>query len=317
MKSSNNFDAPPATKSEKLVREILRANNIYFKTGQVLWLTDYEKYTPDLIIGRKGKKLIVEVDGKIHEDKHQINKDRIRQRALKNMGYAVFRVKNEEVQKRPDVVAAKIMGEYSQLTASDSKKEIKITELEKPVNYKPIPSKINYNLKYWVREFNTKLNYDMWSTDFFKEELSRYHPEIVKNKSIMESVILQLWGLNLHKMDDGNIDFEYSLIYLSIQLLNELFDGDNMIETHLKNQINRTAPGFFKNLIFQGGPHGNEGLVSIKDKNSLNFHIDTFNKYLSELGINVTHSDIKQDCKAAIQNVTEDEKKITNGLLNG
>ena len=38
--------------------------------------TEYDKFTPDLI---SGKKLIVEVDGKVHEIKYQQqNKDRIR-----------------------------------------------------------------------------------------------------------------------------------------------------------------------------------------------------------------------------------------------
>jgi hypothetical protein len=57
-----------------------------------------------------------------------------------------------------------------------------------------------------------------------------------------------------------------------------------MIAIHLKNIFNESAPGFFKNLIFKGGPNIDTGIVSIKDKESLTFHIDNFNKYLSELG---------------------------------
>jgi very-short-patch-repair endonuclease len=43
-----------------------------------------------------GKKLIVEVDGKVHDKDFQKTPDRIRQRALEKMGYDVLRVKNEE-----------------------------------------------------------------------------------------------------------------------------------------------------------------------------------------------------------------------------
>ena len=146
MKKGGNFEAPEPTQSELLVRNILRAKKIPFKHGQVIWYTDYEKYTPDLIIG---KKLVVEIDGKVHQDKYQKNKDRIRQRALENMGYTVIRVKNEEVQRKPDVTAARIMGEYSELVTSDIKKAIKITELKKPLNYESIPLEIDENLPFW------------------------------------------------------------------------------------------------------------------------------------------------------------------------
>ena len=43
-----------------------------------------------------GKKLIVEVEGKVHDKDFQKSPDRIRQRALENMGYSVLRVKSAE-----------------------------------------------------------------------------------------------------------------------------------------------------------------------------------------------------------------------------
>ena len=39
-----------------------------------------------------------------------------------------------------------------------------------------------------------------------------------------------------------------------------------MADIYLKNKYNNTAPGFFKNLIFKGGPNINPGIVSIRDK---------------------------------------------------
>ena len=70
----------------------------------------------------------------------------------------------------------------------------------------------------------------------------------------------------------------------------------------------KLSPGFFKNLIFKGGPNRNEGIVSIKDKDTLNFHIDSFNKYLSELGITVESEDIIQECKATLQKLNYQKK---------
>ena len=139
--------------------------------------------------------------------------------------------------------------------------------------------------------------------------MSQYDPNLIKNKSIIENVILQLHGLNLHKIDDGNLDFKYSLLFFKkgINLLNEMFDKDDKISIHLKNQFNKTAANFFKNLIFKGGSHIRNGLVFIKDKDSLNYHIDNFNKNLSELGISVERSAIKQECKAELQKLKKEE----------
>ena len=314
MESDNTFAIPKPTKSELLVRKILRSNDIYPKYGQVIWYTEYNKYTPDLIIG---KKLIVEVDGKVHEIKYQQNKDRIRERALKNMGYTVFRVTNEEVQQNPRVVAQKIIDKYMEIDADDEQKVTKITKLNKPLDYNPITREIDENLPIWADVFNKELNDGNWSVDFFKESLSRIHPNLIQNKSAMEKMILMLYGVNLRKMENGNLDFEFSLNFLkkSIRILNDLFGKNSMVDIHIKNLLNTSAPGFFKNLIIKGGPNGNEGIVSIKDKDTLNSHIDNFNKYLSELGISIDPADIKQECKATLQRFSEKDKTKFNWLI--
>ena len=264
-----------------------------------------------------GKKLVVEIDGKIHRSKYQKNKDRIRQRALENMGYTVFRVKNEEVQQKPAVVAQRIIDKYMEIAADDEQKVTKITKLKKPLHYKPITREIDENLPIWADAFNKELNDRNWSVDFFKESLSRIHPALIQNKSAMEKMILILYGLNLRKMENGNLDFEFSLNFLkkSIKLLNEMFGEDYMIAIHLKNQFNITAPNFFKNLIFQGGPNIRKGLVSIKDKDTLNSPIDNFNKNLFELGIAVDRSEIVQKCKAILQWFPQKDKTKYNWLI--
>ena len=47
----------------------------------------------------------------------------------------------------------------------------------------------------------------------------------------------------------------------------------------------------------------------------LNFHIDSFNKNLSELGITVEPEDIIQECKATLQKFSQEEKLNYNWLI--
>ena len=314
----DNYCKPPkATSYELRLRNVLRSRKIPLKTDQVIWYTSCDCFTPDLIIGRS---LIIEVDGKVHDKDHRKTLDRIRQRALENMGYTVHRVKNESICDRPNDIANEINDIYTILSDTESKKkETTITELKKPLEIEPIPKDIQFNLAIWATEFNKKLNDESWSVEFFRESLSQYHPELAKNQCAMEKLILVLHGLNLRKTSDGgNLDFEYSLKFFkkSLNLLKELFPKNgNMAAIHLKNIFNESAPGFFKNLIFKGGPNINTGLVSIKDKDSLNFHINSFNKYLSQLGITVEHLDIIQECKATLQKFKEEKKTDYNWLV--
>lgn len=63
----DKFKAPPPTESELKMRSILRYKKIPFRHSQIIWYTGCDKYTPDLIIGEK---LIIEVDGKIHDKEY-------------------------------------------------------------------------------------------------------------------------------------------------------------------------------------------------------------------------------------------------------
>lgn len=316
-----NYCKPPKpTPSELMLRKILRSRKIPFKTDQVIWYTSCDCFTPDLIIG---KGLIIEVDGKVHDKEHRKTLDRIRKRALEDMGYTVRIVKNEQVRDKPNKIADEIKEMYYQLsdTAENKKKEETtiITKLKKRLEIKPIPKDIQFKLDFWATEFNKKLNDENWSVEFFRESLSKYHPELVKNQCAMEKFMLSLHGLKLRKTeDDNNLDFEYSLEFFkkSLHLLKELFpENGSMTAIHLKNMFNESAPGFFKNLIFKGGPNINTGIVSIKDKDSLTFHIDNFNKYLSELGVTVEPSDIIQECKATLQKFRKEKKLNYNWLI--
>jgi hypothetical protein len=131
----------------------------------------------------------------------------------------------------------------------------------------------------------------------------------------MEKLILLLLGLNLHKREDGSLDFEYSLNFLkkSIEILSGLFgeEEDNMAAIHLKNIYNISAPGFFKNLIFNGGPNINPRIVSIKDEATLNYHIDNFNQSFSSMGTTVERREIKSECNAILKKFDKEDNELS------
>jgi len=192
----NDFRAPPPTYSERKLRSILRSKKVPFKDSQIIWYTGCDRYTPDLLIG---KKFIVEVDGKVHDKDFQKTPDRIRQRALENMGYNILRVKNEEIQNTPDVVAERITQKYIEVIEAEEDssgngtrtKSVKITELEKPLHYEPIPREItNDKLRLWALSFNQELitnKESAWSVDYFKKSLTQLHPKLVTNQCAISS----------------------------------------------------------------------------------------------------------------------------------
>src|ERR687883_1710002 len=315
----NDFRAPPPTSSEIKLRSILRSKKIAFKDSHIIWYTGCDRYTPDLLVG---KRLIVEVDGKVHDKDFQKTPDRIRQRALEKMGYYVLRVKNEEIQDTPDSVAERIIQKYIEVieeengTKGTRTKSIKITELEKPLHYGPIPREITSDhLRLWALSFNQELianKQAAWSVDYFKQSLTQLHPKLATNQCTMERLVLLLVGLNLHKKHDGNLDFENTLNFLNkcIEILRGLFNQEaSEVDVHIRNMYNISAPGFFKNLIFNGGPNINPGIVSIENEDSLNYHINTFNTSFSQLGITVERQDIKSECAATL---TKLRKKNTH-----
>jgi hypothetical protein len=124
--------------------------------------------------------------------------DRIRQRALKNMGYKVHRVRNERIQSAPYAVAADIIQKYYEVADTEDR-TAKITKLKATAHHESIPKDIDDNLQFWALEFNKELNDEKWTADYFKESLRRFHPGLVSNQCAMERLVLLLLGLNLRK----------------------------------------------------------------------------------------------------------------------
>jgi very-short-patch-repair endonuclease len=312
--NTTNFKAPQPTKAELKLRSILNSKNLIFKPGQVIWYTNCNKYTPDLIIS---KRLIIEVDGKVHDADFKKTPDRIRQRALENMGFYVLRFKNEKIQSHPEIVAEEIIQKYYEIVDFDnnSKKPI-VTAINKPEEFKEIPINIQEKLKDWTKYYNDKISKGKLTitANNFKNVLETLHPDLLNNECALESIILGLLGLNLNVKQNNVIDFEASVKLLEkyIGIMKELFPSysnnnnqANGINVFLKNMFNITAPNFFKNLIFNGGPKINENVIDIKDIETLESNIDCFNKYFEKLGIKVYTKDIKVECNLTLQNRKE------------
>ena len=210
IEKNTKFQAPPPTKAELKLRSILKSK-ILIQHGKIIWYTNCHKYTPDLIIG---KRLIIEVDGKIHDANFKKTPDRIRQRALENMGFYVLRFKNEKIQSHPEIVAEEIIQKYYELVDFDnnSKKPI-VTAIKEPEESKEIPIDIQEKLTDWTKFYNDKINKENLTitANNFENILEKLHPDLLKNECALESIILGLLGLNLNVKQNNVIDFEASV----------------------------------------------------------------------------------------------------------
>lgn len=97
------------TKFKKILALALRSKGTMFEANPKVRLSACHYYTPDFLIR---KKLIVEVDGGIHDKEFRKTPDRVRQRALEKLGYTVYRVRNEVVANSPQKVTEEILQQY-------------------------------------------------------------------------------------------------------------------------------------------------------------------------------------------------------------
>jgi hypothetical protein len=107
------------------------------------------------------------------------------------------------------------------------------------------------------------------------------------------------------------------LLKKGIEIIRGIFGGveSDAAAIHLKNMYNISAPGFFKNLIFKGGPNLNPGVIAIKDKSTLDSIVDSFNRSFSDIGITVVCSEIKSECNAVLKKFDEDELSTYSWLV--
>lgn len=295
------MEFPRPTFYERKLASRLAANNIPYKSQPVIWYTRANYYTPDFIIGQK---LIVEVDGKIHSMKHRMTPDRIRQRALKNLGYYVMRVSNDTIRINVKTVVKEIIQQYYETV--DLQQSNPKVEIVKHDTYDSIPKYEQDKISQWAVEFNHSLKEELWTADYFKIHLPDYDSILVQNQSALERFMLLLLGLNLKTGDDGALDFEYSaqVFGKGIEIIREIFSEQGATASiHLKNMFNVSAPGFFKNLVFYGGPNINPGIVSINNLNLLKRQISEFNKHFSSYQVSVEEDEVRDECLYAFKNI--------------
>ena len=288
------MQVPRPTFYERKLGFRLEANNIPFKSQPIIWYTRANYYTPDFVIGHK---LIVEVDGKIHLMKFRMTPDRIRQRALKNLGYYVMRVKNEMIRSNVKTVVNEIIERYYQ-TVELQGRSPKV-EIVKHDTYDSIPEYVQDNISQWAITFNQTLKEELWTASYFKLHLPGYDSILMQNQSALERFMLLLLGLNLKINGYGVLDFEHSahVFGKGIYIIREIFgEQGETAGIHLKNMFNVSAPGFFKNLVFFGGPNINPGILSIDNLDLLKAQISEFNKHFSTYQVSVEESEVRDEC---------------------
>jgi very-short-patch-repair endonuclease len=300
------MEVPKPTFYERKLAIRLAAKNTPYKSQPVIWYTRANYYTPDFVIGQK---LIVEVDGKIHSMKFRMTPDRIRQRALKNLGYYVMRIRNDRIRRNLEEVVEEIIQRYYE-TIELQRGNPKV-EIVRHDTYDAIPNHIQDNISQWAIAFNQSLKEDSWTDDYFKLHLPDYDSVLLENQSALERFMLLLLGLNLKIGEDGFLDFEHSagIFGKSIHIVRNIFgDQGETAGIHLKNMFNVSAPGFFKNLVFFGGPNINPGIVSIDSLKSLKAHINEFNRHFSRYQVSVEEVEVKDECLYAFNNIKTNNK---------
>ena len=317
---NNDQNQPKIKRSEPTKYAVQLARALHSKGIKIqlepeIWYTSCNFYTPDILVNED---LIVEVEGPYHEESQIKKNDRIRQRALENSGYPVYRFKNEEIVNSLDYVVDKIKSVLNEVEHnSDNKTAPQLIEMEIPETQR-MSNVPEYLIKAYSIALNSTLvgKMEKWSTSYFKEFLSQYDPTPVGNRCAMERILFILLGLNLHlkKEPQSTIDFEhYSMLFdKSIGIMKGLFGETAEIE--LKNAYNITATNFMKNLIFYGKPLiARMRIVWIKDYESIVFYSNEFKKYFYNFGIYVEESEVKAECLGEldkIENILKERNKI-------
>lgn len=295
------MEFPRPTFYERKLASRLTANNIPYKSQPVIWYTRANYYTPDFVIGQK---LIVEVDGKIHSMKHRMTPDRIRQRALKNLGYYVIRVSNDTIRINVKTVVKEIIQQfYETVDLQESNPKVEIVRHD---TYDSIPKYVQDKISQWAIEFNRSLKEELWTADYFRLHLPEYDSVLVRNQSALERFMLLLLGLNLKTGDYGALDFKYSaqVFGKGIEIIREIFGEQGATASiHLKNMFNVSAPGFFKNLVFYGGPNINPGIVSVNNLDLVKRQISEFNRHFSSYQVSVEEDEVRDECLYAFNNI--------------
>ena len=278
------------TELEIKIAQRLFAEGIDFVMGPEIWYSSCTYYTPDFLIENR---FVVEIDGQHHyTNPHQVLMDRIRQRAIENSGYPVYRFTNQEVRKSLDKIILKILSliNATKVTKSSSK----IIEIDIPKEQRsslPI-----YILKKCAHELYSRTNQNGWTSNVFEDVFSEF-PSITSNRCAMQQTMMLLLGLNFKASDDGTADFQnYARLFDHTLLVFQEFFGE-IGKIELKNEFNISATNFLKNLIIYGKPRIlRKRIITIQNDEDIRNLLKIFNSNFSKFGIQVSEEDLKIEC---------------------
>jgi imidazole glycerol-phosphate synthase subunit HisF len=106
------------THEEMLLWQFLKAKKlgVRFKRQHPIWLYIADFYCHEL-------KLVIEVDGSIHNMKEVIEHDRLREEDITRLGIDIIRFSNKEIRTKIEDVVEKISKKIKELKTNGSKKE--------------------------------------------------------------------------------------------------------------------------------------------------------------------------------------------------
>ena len=175
------------TKFERLLALALKNKGIAFQANPLIRLSACIKYTPDFLI--RGR-LIVEVDGGIHDRDFRKTPDRIRQRALEKLGYSVYRIRNEVVASSPEKVTEEVLHQYYE--AFDAQVGQSRSLLSKARNIENMMSSRPEEGQVLSVAIRLKDYTDKWEYDKFCMYLSDIDRNFVTNPCHTERLVLLL-----------------------------------------------------------------------------------------------------------------------------
>jgi ribosomal protein L37E len=291
------------TKTEINLARMLFVEGIDFTLSPEIWFSSCTLYTPDFLI--EGR-LVVEIDGPYHyANRHQVLKDRIRERAIQNSGYFVHRFTNREVNKSLENTVNKIVSLLRTLKVTAKQARILQVDVQKEHRLSNMGGDI---LKEYAPELNKRILADGWTASLFKDFFSGLDPDPSTNRCAMQTMMLILLGLNFHASKDGTADFKNYVVLFgrATNILREFFGEIATVE--LRNEFNITATNFLKNLVFYGRPRIlPHRVVNIKNYDDVQGLVKSFNSNFSTFGIAVVEDDLKIECQ-------DEKKKIAEKL---
>ena len=289
---SDVVDVAEPTEFEKKIAQRLFAEGIDFILGPEIWYSSCTYYTPDFLI--EGK-FIVEIDGGYHHaTPHQILMDRIRQRAIENSGYPVYRFTNQEVKKSFDKIIKTILFLIS--TSKDTTNQSIMLEVDVSKEHR-LSTIMDNVLRDKADELYKRTLIDGWTVDVFNTVISEFISGPNSNRCAVQRLMMLLLGLNFKASDDGTADFHnYATLFEKAILILQEFFGD-IATVELKNEFNITATNFLKNLVFYGKPRIlPKRVITIQNDDDIQNLVKSFNSNFLKFGIQVSEEDLKIEC---------------------